>query len=803
MTASHPNSLFTKFKETFTSKQTVQFKQDIEVDEPFRHFAPGDSVKGTVHLDVAKPLRATHLVIRLYGFVKVVMHSKLPGESIPYDENLLNSTKGHRGGEYFGNGFAKLFEDEHVLCGDGRLAGKYGFRFEVLLPRHGTPSSIDFENGTITYLLSSTLTRPTTISPTSTKHMKLKVKEIIDIALIPQPRPQTISLESVSRRRPVMHMKRKLSGTTSGKGSYKVGQDDTREAQRTSLTSPVDVPGSPVTSELSSTSLPSSGTSNTQCGTGTLASPGARSNASGILSLTSSDKVITAQTEVLQGGCLPGDLISIKVSIDHTKPIKNMQGVIITFYRLARIDTHPAIPLGPSNGKTRTKHEDIYPRSRTGLGGLSFSSSGSTRTFRQDLNQNIAPLIVDPQSLTATLRTSVQVPEHTFPSISRVPGSMISFKYFVEIVLDLSGKLGQDRLLSRFSMTDTPQHAYEDPKISMIDGKDGVTFSSTPGFNFLITDQIRRQKGVVYTKAEVILGTKDSTRSRGKQKEVSQAKGMERRSEYSPPPADLRLISPYPDNISQNGRLPQLTQSRELDRNQILPEFPLPHTSEEPSDEKARIRQAEQTLLPSAPPEEGSLSLRVLTPSAPFAYDEDDYIERYHSRPPAPDYEAQSPQNHGQESQPSRNFEVLPGRTSTEDRLASPDVARLTEDKQELERRRLLAQVGSPPNQNYSILSSMRIPQPPADPQILAQEEASGLSILQTGPHNDSQNISQSERELAIDGLPFRRRVPLADNETASLGEENTTNVDMIGGTNTHTGDEAVIHNDELPAYRR
>ena len=140
--------MLSKLTGSFTTKQTPQIKQEIELDDPFKHFAPGELVTGAVLLEAIKPIRATHLVVRLHGLVKVVSHSKLPGEPIPYDEHLLNSAKGpksgkRRGGEYFGNGFARLFEEELVLCGDGRLSGNYEFRFELRLPSTGMPSSID------------------------------------------------------------------------------------------------------------------------------------------------------------------------------------------------------------------------------------------------------------------------------------------------------------------------------------------------------------------------------------------------------------------------------------------------------------------------------------------------------------------------------------------------------------------------------------------------------------------------------------------------------------------------------------
>lgn len=135
-------SFITKLAAPIFSKQRSPIEQEIRLDEPFRQFFPGDAVKGAVHLNITKPMRITHLVIRLHGFVKVINSAKLPGESISYDESLLNSSRG-RGIEYFGNGFARLFEDDSILCGDGRVAGQYKFGFELALPTKDIPSSID------------------------------------------------------------------------------------------------------------------------------------------------------------------------------------------------------------------------------------------------------------------------------------------------------------------------------------------------------------------------------------------------------------------------------------------------------------------------------------------------------------------------------------------------------------------------------------------------------------------------------------------------------------------------------------
>ena len=492
-------------------------------------------------------------------------------------------------------------------------------------------------------------------------------------------------------------MKRKLSAPLAFKESAVASRDEIRESTCTEPSSAVDAPNSPAPSELSSTSITSSSTSNTHNGNVPQMTHEARSPASGSISFAASDKTITAQTEVLQGGCLPGDLLPIKVSIDHTKAIKSMQGVVITFYRLGRIDTHPAIPLGPSGS---SKYEDLYPRSRTGLGGLSLSSAGSSRTFRQDLAQNITPLIVDPQALTAIIKTSVQIPDHIFPSISGVPGSMISFKYFIEIVVDLRGKLGQDRLLPKFSMTETPQHTYGDPRVSMVDGKDGVTFSTTPGFNFLITDQIRRQKGVIYTKTEVIVGTIDSNRARGKQKRSS-LNGIERHLAILTLHSDDQPVSPTSQH-SQNGLRPLHQRDAQHTTFAHVPIL-LPDQYQEPSDEKSRIRRFEQTLLPSAPPQDPeSSTAAVLAASAPYADDEEDFANRYNLQAPAPAYDDPFPisrsqclrETHINASHHAHSPVVHQGNGDSDGSILRPGSQ--SGDKQELERQRLQALASSP-----------------------------------------------------------------------------------------------------------
>lgn len=404
---------------------------------------------------------------------------------------------------------------------------------------------------------------------------------------------------------------------------------------------------------------------------------------------------ISASIESLRGGCLPGDTLPIQVFVSHIRAVKSLQGIIITLYRLARVDTHPAIPLGaPQEGK-KPEYEDYYPKSRTGLGGLSLSSAGSSRSFRQDLNQTFVPLIVDPSSLTATVKSSIKVPDDVFPTISNVPGQMISFRYYVEVVVDLRGKIAsQERVRSQFGMVNgATGYGNGDPKVSGINGSSGLVFPLASGFGCLDTSQIRRERSVVWWPFEVVVGTRNSERRRYKQHEDLPSTDITR----TVPPHDINrdLATTADPGTSQSSTN---VHSYRHDSDEYLNVSPDTYSSpqytdrtqttnvpppelEEPLDEKARLQRAEERLLPSAPPDDvGPSTADLPQPSAPEAIDYEDFVDRYrmyqpvNSGPPAP-----SPKTIVPSSSCQRSAEE---HASTELQLAPSEPS---EDKQELE----------------------------------------------------------------------------------------------------------------------
>lgn len=136
-------SLIAKFTTPLANRNKNISDFHIDADDPWRQYGPGDLVKGSVVLTVVKPIRITHLVVCLNGQARVFKNQVAPGEGYA-EAGFLGANRGRRGQEYHGNGFMTLFEDEIVLCGEGRLKeGVYKFRFELEFPKMSLPSSID------------------------------------------------------------------------------------------------------------------------------------------------------------------------------------------------------------------------------------------------------------------------------------------------------------------------------------------------------------------------------------------------------------------------------------------------------------------------------------------------------------------------------------------------------------------------------------------------------------------------------------------------------------------------------------
>lgn len=577
---------------------------------------------------------------------------------------------------------------------------------------------MQFERGSICYVVSATLTRPTTVAPTQSCDRRVVLVNPVDIGAVPKPRPRIISLEPISKR----SKKRKIVIVTQ---PPRASQDESPAGMRTevptvrdtmstisiasaggnsdqhdivtlsecgsALDSPLEtmqkeatepegyaeaepraprtpqprssisadirgdfgvesfasggsrkrngrVGGGPVnaaaesgsgsgwgfgsargsrsgagsespagSNAAASTAVHSAAmTTGTNTSPSTITNPVAGSSRNGqrhqspgptrsvsttTISGTADDRTITATVDLLKGGCLRGEVVSVKVSVQHVKRIKSLHGVVVTLYRQGRIDSAPPEYIVPtaganlaketdgfkgnkngalgegvpnidhgggdgqvqaqgrktkkpretddsskakqkvqpkesewnqqptgnkddnSSGRGSTKVDNYYPKSKTGLGGLSLMSAGTCSVFRKDLSQSFSPLIIDPRTLQSSVTASVRMPEDAFATIKGVPGDMISFKYQLEVIVDLGGKLAS--LLQSGVGPAGPSLVSKSG--NPYDGKPTTTSAIWGGGSHMIeTDQLRRQKGVIYVAFEVVVGTTDTTRQRSR-----------------------------------------------------------------------------------------------------------------------------------------------------------------------------------------------------------------------------------------------------------------------------------------------
>lgn len=556
-----------------------------------------------------------------------------------------------------------------------------------------------FERGTISYIITSTMTRPITIAPTTTCERKIYLVDSVDIASLRKPKPRVITLEPIPRKSKTRPTTKRVPTQLNITTGTKANEPSSVKHPATVATSrnSDEPPRSPVPSEISSASAVSgsSGSFRLVSASGT----GKNSKTSEGRSVTNTsiaDKTIIATAELFRGGYLPGDNIAVKVWIDHTKPVKSLQGIIVTLYRLGRIDTYPVLPVGEAQ-----KTEDFLPKSLTGLGGLSLSTAGSSHVYRMDLAQSFAPLIIDPVSLSATISTSVRIPDDVFPSITNVPGAMISFTYCVEVIIDLGGKLaGQDRFLPYFSMTSATTPFASKGLSSVWRGVGAPENSQFQCSDFVDTDQIRREKSVVACVFEVVMGTRDSARKAARKtsntdnfdSDVMQINVNTESPEYSSDRVPAELLHDGGD-INRND---QYTDHYYAYRKQRLndagniqsPTLVSPREIVEELDEKAQIRRAEERLLPSAPHMDGGSASSPVTDNEPTApsfsvlntASQDDSV-------PSPAYTGPWALSH---------YMLEGGEHST-----SRDAISSTDDKQELERQRLMAAVSAPDDDLY------------------------------------------------------------------------------------------------------
>ncbi|MCJ1394363.1 ph-response sensor protein [Xylographa bjoerkii] len=668
-----PRSVLSRITAPLEAKATNITKFAITLNEPHRCYAPGDTVSGSVSFCATKTVLITHLVIDLTASVKIFRKNVGSEKSLSKKEIFHGVGRGIMEPEYFGDGFATIFQHESVLCGDTTLPRQhYVYRFDIVFPSRSLPSSISFERGKVCYLLIATLTRPTSVLPTLSCNCRVNFRDSIDIARL-RPQHRAIALEPVIRR-PRSRSQPNNAAARPDLGVIVSNSDEQAEDSFVVRQAfPVAQGGTPTSSAPHEPDSPA--TTSSRNSQRVITQQGFSGRA---------DKAIRIQVDLLRGGCLPGGEATVRVTVNHVRAVRSLHGIIVTLHRMSHVDREPSTPIKASD---RTKLGlDAVPKSRTGLGGLIFSSEDPNMTFRANLAQNTTHLIVDPETLSATVTQSVRVPEEAFPTLTNVPGNLLIFKYYVEVIVDVQAKLATQN--SYFNWYVQANGSFDTPK-------------NTVAFDYQRTSVFRREACVIACDMPLIIGTKDTTPKLLRQPAVTSASHLPTLNpeslQFQDDQPNRRAPHRYRDQgYSDATQMPSIPRGDTQDeRNQVVrADTELqssPRAGDELLDEKARLRRAAELLLPSAPPLEedhgdaGPSILRLPQPSAPTELEI---------------------QNGGQEAGPSPMTLIAqknipreePGRQdiSGESSETFPARDRTQDDKQEMERQRLLAMASAP-----------------------------------------------------------------------------------------------------------
>jgi hypothetical protein len=363
-------------------------------------------------------------------------------------------------------------------------------------------------------MLTATVTRPSAMTAPTTCEAMLYYRDMINVATLAPPKPQDVTLRAVEKPgRPKANLKRLSSYDQKPKEARLSNLSRTTQSIRSfqSREQRAEVSRHPSFSVQSSRSSSSSRRPSPSVASDILSTAYSKTSRTDADSL---GKSITASVQLGTSGCLPGEVVTVIVNIDHTKVIKSPHGIIATLFRQARVDMHPNLPVILADKKER--NEDYYPRSKTGLGGLSLSAAGSSQVWRKDLSQAFAPLYIDPMTMNTEVKLAVRVPDEAFPTIRNVPGDMISFSYHIEVIIDIHGKLNSNERSRGLNIT-APQSTYPStPSAPATEPSDPML--AAWGSNCVDTTPMRRHKDAVRVMCDVVVGTRGSQKALGKRR---------------------------------------------------------------------------------------------------------------------------------------------------------------------------------------------------------------------------------------------------------------------------------------------
>lgn len=468
----------------------------ILLDSPHRSWLPGEEILGQVILISRKHLANIAIVFSLCGYIKI--HA-LPQSKL---RSVKKSLFSHNITIFGPESSLGQSPDEYV---SGLYKGEHRFPFIVKLPKKRVFTSVDFGKGAIEYVLktsirnagslaldssssssspaanpaadlfskSRTFSRFTSTSLTLEKIITLV--NPIDVAELPPPKPKRLIINDPRRNKKLLRVQSSAStiNTFSTMSSNNSDSNNTVNGSTMGHDTPSAATAPPTNPNLLLLQLPQL---HPHLQPFHPLSPGSSgpSNFSSNSLDHSRPNTIRVSMELSQSGFLRGELIPIKLSIHHLKQIQDSTGIIVTLVRVCRLDYGP---------------------------------DGLYESFRKDLLQSVIPLFVDPNTFQLEINTSLRVPPDAFPTIVGCP--LVLFQYFIEVMLNLSGKL-----LGLEGPSDHPKSNIGPTEDMISSNAQGLHNNTNYAYHayqnrseFINTDKFKRLKKFLQITSEVVIGT--------------------------------------------------------------------------------------------------------------------------------------------------------------------------------------------------------------------------------------------------------------------------------------------------------
>ncbi|CDK26661.1 unnamed protein product [Kuraishia capsulata CBS 1993] len=520
----------------------------IELDDAHKTYLPGEEVKGQAILQLKKNLINVAVTLSLLGAVKLKNLSPSSSWRSSRKKVLFSHTIMIYGGDDADTGVEPGAE-----AVNGLTRGEHRFPFIVKLPKKKVFTSISFEKGSIRYSLKASLCdlkdkqmvldldeevskKTQNNSSFLTCEKYLNIVKPINVALFPSPKPKVLVLKY-----PTKKLRRTQSSSSTINSQTSTNSQETPQHQLQT----------PHSQE---------------------ADPGA----------FGSQIKLTVTLQAM--GYLRGEIIPVRINLQHFKQTRNINGIVVTLIRICRMD---------------------------------MGEDSAIQSFRKDLAQSILPLYLDPQTHRCELNTSLRVPTDAFPTI--VGCEMVSFQYFVEVLVNLSNSKSSTNAMATPSRLDAglDEENIEDVTTSSfrrqsIDnspspgGSVGWSSETNPTPNIFNVDKLKRMKNVITTSSEVIVGTE---RKISKRKKAQRDFYTESSAAVSPPASAVGSSTTSPGASSVSPQNLTDETSRVVSPGYAYTQPPPFQGGLSPSDiptspevaEKEALRLRERALMPSEP----------------------------------------------------------------------------------------------------------------------------------------------------------------------------------------------------------